>query len=48
MPRIVDKQRKAEAIRQAALEVFRKTGYHRTRMADIAEAAGIGKGTLYE
>jgi AcrR family transcriptional regulator len=48
MPRIVDKQRKAEAIRRAALEVFRKTGYHRTRMADIAHAAGIGKGTLYE
>ena len=48
MPRIVDKQKKAEAIRGAALEVFRKTGYHRTRMADIARAAGIGKGTLYE
>jgi len=48
MPRIVDKQKKAAAIRGAALEVFRKTGYHRTRMADIAQAAGIGKGTLYE
>jgi AcrR family transcriptional regulator len=48
MPRIVDKQQKAEAIRRAGLEVFRKNGYHRTRMADIARAAGIGKGTLYE
>jgi AcrR family transcriptional regulator len=48
MPKIVDKEKKAEAIRRAALEVFRKTGYHRTRMADIANAAGIGKGTLYE
>ena len=48
MPRIVDKEKKAAAIRRAALEVFRKTGYHRTRMADIACAAGIGKGTLYE
>ena len=48
MPRIVDKEKKAEAIRRAALEVFRKAGYHRTRMADIADAAGIGKGTLYE
>lgn len=48
MPKRIDRQKKAEAIRRAALEVFRKTGYHRTRMADIARAAGIGKGTLYE
>lgn len=48
MPRVVDKKKKAAAIAQAALETFRKTGYHRARMADIAEAAGVGKGTLYE
>jgi AcrR family transcriptional regulator len=48
MPRVVDKRRKAEAIGQAALQTFRETGYHRARMADIAQAAGIGKGTLYE
>jgi len=48
MPKIVDKKEKARAISDAALKVFRKFGYPRTRMADIAEAAGIGKGTLYE
>lgn len=42
------KQRKADAIRGAALPVFRETGSHRTRMADIAHAGGIGKGTFYE
>jgi AcrR family transcriptional regulator len=48
MPKIVDRQKKAEAIGRAALKTFRKAGYHSTRMADIAEAAGIGKGTIYE
>ena len=48
MPRLVDKRKKAEAIGRAALRTFRELGYHRARMADIAQAAGIGKGTLYE
>lgn len=48
MPRVVDKQQKAEAISRAALGVFRERGYHGSRMADIALAAGVGKGTLYE
>jgi AcrR family transcriptional regulator len=48
MPRVVDKRKKAEAIGQAALQTFLETGYHRARMADIAQTAGIGKGTLYE
>jgi AcrR family transcriptional regulator len=48
MPRIVDKKEKAARIGSAAITVFRRLGYHRTRMVDIAEAAGIGKGTLYE
>ena len=48
MPIVVDKEKKAEAIGSAALHEFRKLGYHETRMADIASAAGIGKGTLYE
>jgi AcrR family transcriptional regulator len=45
---VVAKRRKAEAIGRAALQTFREVGYHRARMADIARAAGIGKGTLYE
>ncbi|MFO7558260.1 MAG: TetR/AcrR family transcriptional regulator [Desulfobacterales bacterium] len=48
MPKIVDKKAKAQAISSVALTVFRKRGYPGTRMSDIAEAAGIGKGTLYE
>lgn len=48
MPKIVDKKKKAEAISDAALKVFRRHGYNKTRMADIAQMAGMGKGTLYE
>lgn len=35
-------------ILQAAREVFTRSGYAATRMSDIAKAAGVGKGTLYE
>lgn len=48
MPKIVDKKKKEAVIGQAALRTFLKKGYHRTKMADIAQAAGVGKGTLYE
>jgi AcrR family transcriptional regulator len=48
MPKIVDKKKKARAISDAALKVFRELGYPGTRMVDIAQAAGLGKGTLYE
>jgi TetR/AcrR family transcriptional regulator, repressor for uid operon len=48
MPRIVDKEQKAKDIALAALRVFNQVGFHQARMADIAVAAGVGKGTLYE
>jgi AcrR family transcriptional regulator len=32
---------------QSAMENFSKKGFHRTRMEDIAAAAGLAKGTLY-
>ncbi len=48
MPKIVDKQMKSQEIGRAALGVFRKYGYHCTTMANIARAASVGKGTLYE
>jgi AcrR family transcriptional regulator len=48
MPKIVDKDEKSQLIADVALKVFRRRGFTRTRMADIAEAAGIGKGTIYE
>lgn len=48
MPAYVDKPAKrAEIIRHAA-NVFSQNGYHATKIQDIADAAGIGKGTIYE
>lgn len=48
MPAIVDKAAKRAQIVSHAAEVFSQTGYHASKMADIASAAGIGKGTIYE
>lgn len=39
---------KREQILAAALEVFSRRGFHEARMDEIAAAAGVGKGTLYE
>lgn len=39
---------KRELIITAGIQVFSKKGYHHTKMEDIAVAAGIGKGTIYE
>lgn len=35
-------------IMEAGIQVFSKKGYHNAKMEDIAVAAGIGKGTIYE
>ncbi len=32
----------------AAITVFSQKGFHETKMQDIADEAGVGKGTLYE
>lgn len=48
MPKIVDKQEKSNSILDAAIRVFAKQGVKNTKIADIAEAAQIGKGTVYE
>jgi AcrR family transcriptional regulator len=42
------KEEKREAIIRAAAEVFTQKGYFGTRMAEVAVAAGVGKGTVYE
>jgi len=47
-PRVVDKKAKRKQIIEAALTVFTKQGIHDFRMIEIAEAANVGKGTLYE
>jgi len=36
-----------DLIIRVALQLFSELGYHETTMADIAEAASIGKGTIY-
>ena len=48
MPRVVDKQEKKREILRAAITVFARNGVDRTKMADIAVEAAIGKGTIYE
>ena len=35
------------AIRAAALRIFRRKGYHATSVREIADAAGLNKGSLY-
>ena len=47
-PRIVDKEAKKNQIIHAALQVFAKNGIAKSKMIDIADAAGVGKGTIYE
>ncbi len=39
---------KRRQILAAAVAVFADKGFHRARIADIAAAAGVGKGTIYE
>jgi AcrR family transcriptional regulator len=46
MPRETPPDRLAELVRCAA-QVFTTQGYRRTQMADIADALGVAKGTLY-
>ena len=43
-----DRGEKHPRLVKAATAVFAKKGYASTRVADIAERAGVGKGTVYE
>ena len=47
MPKVVDREEMQHGILDAALQVYVKKGYHAATIADVAEAAGLGKGTLY-
>jgi AcrR family transcriptional regulator len=47
-PKIVDKEKRKREIALATLEVFAEKGYEATSMSQVAELAGIGKGTIYE
>ena len=46
--RTVDKKEKKVQIIEAAIREFAAKGFSRTTVSDIANAAGIGKGTVYE
>jgi AcrR family transcriptional regulator len=48
MPKIVDKEAKKMDILHAAMHVFAKKGVVNAKMIDIAMAAAVGKGTIYE
>ena len=47
MPKIVDRDEMKQKILDAALRMYSEKGYSTATIADIAEAAGLGKGTLY-
>jgi AcrR family transcriptional regulator len=47
-PKVVDKQERKRAIARAAFEVFVDKGFDALSIAEVARAAGIGKGTVYE
>lgn len=47
MPKVVDREQMQHDILDAAMNVYAVKGYHAATIADVAEAAGLGKGTLY-
>jgi AcrR family transcriptional regulator len=47
-PKLIDKDSKRDSIIDAAIKLFAKKGFTKTTINDIALAAGIGKGTVYE
>ena len=36
-----------EKLLDAAVEIFSEKGYHKTKMEEIADKAGVAKGTIY-
>ncbi len=46
--RSFDRDEKKAAIARAAIKVFAEKGIARAKMIEVARAAGIGKGTIYE
>jgi len=47
MPETTLSESRRQALLRAAARVFRKKGYHATRIQDIADAVGMQKGSLY-
>ena len=47
-PKIVNKEKRRREIAEAALEVLAEKGFVEASISQVAQAAGIGKGTVYE
>ena len=47
-PKIVDKEKRKQEIARVALDLFADRGFEATSIRQIAQAAGVGKGTIYE
>ncbi|MEM9135477.1 MAG: helix-turn-helix domain-containing protein [Actinomycetota bacterium] len=47
-PTTPERERRAEEIRRAAIPVFASQGFRRTSMADLAQAAGVSRPTVYQ
>ena len=47
MPKIVNRDKKRSEIAQKAIALLAKKGFQSTTIQDIADAAGLGKGTIY-
>ncbi len=47
-PKFVDREKKCSKIARAALKLFAKRGFAATGVDQIAQAAKVGKGTIYE
>lgn len=47
MPKIVDREEMQLGILDAAQRVYLDKGYHSATIADVADAAGVAKGTIY-
>lgn len=48
MPKKIDKEKKKDMILRAAMKLFARQGIAETKMEEVAEAAKIAKGTIYE
>lgn len=47
MPKVVDKEKMRHDIMDAAMQVFADKGCHAASVSNVAEAAGLAKGTFY-
>jgi AcrR family transcriptional regulator len=47
-PKLIDKEERKKEIALVALDLFAEKGFETTSISEVAKAAGIGKGTIYE